>query len=111
MQRLSDKDVLKHTILSSISQAEAGPFAYAECFDKDTNKYLGIVIENGMNTSVALTNESVIIRPSVAENHRPETNKLTLQKLHLILSLYLQLILLKKIVKISQCFLKSSKEQ
>ena len=76
MQRLSsDKDVLKHTILSSISQAEAGPFAYAECFDKDTNKYLGIVIENGMNTSVALTNESVINRPSkVAENHRPETN-------------------------------------
>ena len=62
-----------NTILSSISQAEAGPFAYAECFDKDTNKYLGIVIENGMNTSVALTNESVIIRPSV-ENHRPETN-------------------------------------
>ena len=27
-----------------------------------------------MNTSVALTNERVIIRPSVAENHRPETN-------------------------------------
>ena len=74
MQRLSDKAVLKETILSSISQAVAGPFAYAECFDKDTNKYSGIVIENGMNTSVALTNESVIIRPTVAENHRPETN-------------------------------------
>ncbi len=70
MQRLSDKAVLKQTILSSISQAVAGPFAYAERFDKSTNKYIGLVIEGGMNTPVELTNESVIVRPSVAEENR-----------------------------------------
>lgn len=70
MQRLSDKAVLKQTILSSISQAVAGPFAYAESFDNTTHKYIGLVIENGMNTPVALTHESVIVKPSVAEENR-----------------------------------------
>jgi hypothetical protein len=70
MQRLSDKAVLKQTILSSISQTVAGPFAYAESFDKANNKYIGLVIENGMNTPVALTNESVIVEPTVAEKNR-----------------------------------------
>ena len=62
--------MLKQTILSSISQAVAGPFAYAESFDKTTNKYIGLVIEGGMNIPVALTNESVIVRSSVAKENR-----------------------------------------
>jgi len=71
MQRLSDKAVLKQTILSSISQTVAGPFAYAESFDKANNKYIGLVIENGMNTPVALTNESVIVELTAAKKNRP----------------------------------------
>ena len=72
LQRLSDRAVLKQTILSSISQAVAGPFAYAESFDKHENKYIGLVIEGGINTPVALTNESVIVRSSIAEANRSQ---------------------------------------
>ena len=72
MQRLSDKTVLKETILSAISQAVAGPFAYAERFDEGTNNYIGLVIKHGMNTSVSLTADSVIVRPDIAESEPPE---------------------------------------
>ena len=69
MQRLSNKAVLKDTILSAISQMVAGPFAYAEKFDETDKSYVGLVIENG--TAVALTPDSVIVHPSVAKSNRP----------------------------------------
>ncbi len=72
MQRLSDKSVLKETILSAISQSVAGPFAYAERFDESDRKYVGLIIESGMNTPVGLTPDSVIVKPDIAEANRPK---------------------------------------
>ena len=71
MQRLSDKAVLKDTILSAISLAVPGPFAYAERFDENSGSYIGLVIESGMNAAVGLTSSSVIVKPAVAEENRP----------------------------------------
>ncbi|MDA8675490.1 DUF499 domain-containing protein [Alphaproteobacteria bacterium] len=70
MHRLTDKSVLKETILSAISQMVAGPFAYAEQFDEGKNSYVGLVIEGGMNTPIGLTPDSVIVHPETALNNR-----------------------------------------
>ena len=75
MQRLADQGVLREAILSSISQAVAGPFAFAEKYNEASGKYIGLVIENGMNTPVSITADSVIVRPEIAEANRPTPNE------------------------------------
>lgn len=71
MPRLTDKSVLKEAIQSAISQSVPGQFAYAESYDDNKDAYEGLVIENGLSATVSLTPESVIVRPSVAEQNRP----------------------------------------
>ena len=48
-----------------------GPFAYAERWDEKTDTYLGLAIERGGNAPVVIDGDSVIIKPDVAEAHRP----------------------------------------
>ena len=71
MPRLTDKSVLKETIQSAVSQSVPGQFAYAESYDDNKDTYEGLVIENGLTATVSLTPDSVIVRPSVAEQNRP----------------------------------------
>ena len=66
MQRLSDVAVLKQTILSAVSQAVPGPFAYAEKFDEQAGVYQGLLIEGGLNAAISLTKDTIIVRPDVA---------------------------------------------
>ena len=78
MQRLSDVSVLKQTILSAVSQAVPGPFAYAEKFDEQAGAYQGLLIEGGLNAAISLTKDTIIVRPYVAIEARgkfeqPET--------------------------------------
>ena len=48
-----------------------GPFAYAERWDEKTDSYLGLAIERAGNAAVVIDGDSVIIKPAVAEAHRP----------------------------------------
>jgi len=70
MPRLQDKAVLMRSVMGSISQMLAGPFAYAERFDDALDTYEGLVIENGVNTPVVIDRDSVIVRPEIADKNR-----------------------------------------
>lgn len=72
LPRLKDKQVLIKSVSGAISQAVNGPFAYAEGFDEANGKYEGLVIELGGNTPVVIDSNSVIIRPNIADENRPE---------------------------------------
>ena len=72
LPRLKDKQVLMKSVSGAISQAIGGPFAYAERFDDKTDKYEGLVIEQGGNTPVVIDSDSVIVRPNIADENRPE---------------------------------------
>src|SRR3546814_15779021 len=49
----------------------AGPVAYAERWDEKTESYLGLVIEKAAHAAVGVDSDSVIVKPDVAEAHRP----------------------------------------
>lgn len=71
LPRLEERSVLVKSVLGAISQALPGPFAYAEAFDENSGKYQGLVIESGAFTPVVIDSESLIVRPEVADTHRP----------------------------------------
>jgi len=71
LPRLKDRTVLAKCVLGAISQAVPGPFAYAETFDDEQSTYHGIVIEQGGNTPVVIDNESLTVRPDIANENRP----------------------------------------
>src|SRR3546814_13992793 len=48
-----------------------GPFGYAERWDDKTDTYLGLAIERATNAAVVIDSDSVIIKPDIAEAHRP----------------------------------------
>ncbi|MFC7335177.1 hypothetical protein [Rhodocista pekingensis] len=48
-----------------------GPFAYAERWDEKSDIYLGLAIERAANAAVVIDSDSVIVKPAVAEAHRP----------------------------------------
>ena len=48
-----------------------GPFAYAESWDEAAGTYRDLAIDNAANVHVVIDNESPIVRPDIAEAHRP----------------------------------------
>jgi hypothetical protein len=48
-----------------------GPFAYAERWDEKSDSYSGLAIERAVNAVVVIDSDSVIVKPEVAEAHRP----------------------------------------
>src|SRR3546814_14853847 len=48
-----------------------GPFAYAERWDEKSDTYLGLAIERAVSAVIVIDGDSVIVRPEVAEAHRP----------------------------------------
>ena len=73
LPRLKDKQVLIKSVLGAISQLFSGPFAYAERFNGETNKYEGLVIEQSENTPIVIDRDSVIVRPNIANENRPKS--------------------------------------
>ena len=49
-----------------------GAFAYAESWDEAAGTYRGLAIDNAPNVHVVIDNESLIVRPDIAEVHRPQ---------------------------------------
>ena len=71
LPRLKNQEVLIKAVQSAVSGMLPGPFAYAERWDEKTDTYLGLAIERAGNAPVVIDSDSVIIKPDVAEAHRP----------------------------------------
>ncbi len=71
LPRLKNRSVLVRTIQSSIDGLLPGPFAYAESWDETARIYRGLVIDNAASAQVTIDSDSLIVRPDVAEVHRP----------------------------------------
>lgn len=71
LPRLKSQDVLIKAVQASISGMLSGPFAYAERWDEKTDTYLELAIERSGNAVVVIDGDSVIVKPDVAEAHRP----------------------------------------
>ena len=71
LPRLKNQEVLVKAVQAAVSGMLPGPFAYAERWDEKTDTYFGLVIERAGNALVVVDSDSVIIKPDVAEAHRP----------------------------------------
>ena len=75
LPRLKNRDVLAKAVQTAISGMLPGPFAYAERWDDTSGAYIGLAIHGAINAPVVIDNDSVIVRPDVAEQHRKEHEK------------------------------------
>lgn len=71
LPRLKGQEVLIKAVQSAISGMMPGPFAYAERWEENSDNYRGLAIERSPNAAVVIDSDSVIVRPEVAEAHRP----------------------------------------
>lgn len=71
LPRLKNQDVLVKSVQSAVGGMLPGPFAYAERWDEGAGKYLGLAIDHASNAMIVIDGDSVIIKPEVAELHRP----------------------------------------
>lgn len=75
LPRLENNDVLLDAVKSAVSELVPGPFAYAQAWDADQEKYNGLVIDGVANASIVIDSESVIVASDVAEARRPPATK------------------------------------
>ena len=71
LPRLKNQEVLVKAVQAAVTGMLPGPFAYAERWDEKTDTYFGLLIERAGNAPVVVDSDSVIIKPDVAEAHRP----------------------------------------
>lgn len=71
MPRLKSRDILTKSVSSSVSQAVAGPFAYAESYDEKKDEYQGLIIELGTSVPIVIDGSSLVVLPKIAEENRP----------------------------------------
>ena len=75
LPRLKNKDVLVRAIQKAVADDVPGPFAYAESWDEEANTYHGLIIDRTPSALIAINKDSVLVRPEVAETHRPLPKK------------------------------------
>jgi len=71
LPRLKNQEVLVKAVQAAVSGMLPGPFAYAERWDEKSDDYLRLAIERAGNAAVVIDSDSVIVKPDVAEAHRP----------------------------------------
>ena len=71
LPRVKNQEVLVKAVQAAVSAMIPGPFAYAERWDEKSDTYLGLAIERAGNAVVVIDSDSVIVKPEVAETHRP----------------------------------------
>jgi uncharacterized protein len=71
LPRTKNQSVLIRAVQAAVSGMLPGPFAYAERWDETEQKYHGLLIEKTLNAHIVIDSDSVIIKPDVAEAHRP----------------------------------------
>jgi predicted AAA+ superfamily ATPase len=71
LPRLKNQEVLIKAVQGAVAGMLPGPFAYAERWDEKSDTYLGLAIERAGNAVVVIDSDSVVVKPDVAEAHRP----------------------------------------
>ena len=71
LPRPKNQEVLVKAVQAAVGGMLSGPFAYAERWDEKSDTYLGLAIERAVNAAVVIDRDSVIVKPEVAEAHRP----------------------------------------
>ncbi|MBB4642744.1 DUF499 domain-containing protein [Rhizorhapis suberifaciens] len=71
LPRVKNQGVLVKAVQAAVGGMLPGPFAYAEGWDEKTDTYHGLAVERAVNAAVVIDGESIIIKPDVAEAHRP----------------------------------------
>lgn len=71
LPRIKNRAVLAKAVQSAIGGMLPGPFAYAERWDEAKQTYAGLEISGAASAQVVIDGDSVIIKPDVAEAHRP----------------------------------------
>jgi predicted AAA+ superfamily ATPase len=72
LPRVKNRAVLAKAVQSSIGGMLPGPFAYAERWEDAKQTYTGLAISGSSHVQVVIDSDSVIIKPDVAEAHRPK---------------------------------------
>jgi len=72
LPRVKNRSVLAKAVQSAVTGMLSGPFAYAERWDESKNIYVGLAISGPSHVQVVIDSDSVIIKPDVAESHRPK---------------------------------------
>lgn len=72
LPRVKNRDVLAKAVRSAVGEMLPGPFAYADRWDETGQAYVGLAISGASRVQVVIDGDSVIIRPDVADAHRPE---------------------------------------
>ena len=75
LPRVKNQNVLIKAVRAAIGGMVPGPFAYAERWDENTDTYHGLAIERADNAVIVIDNDSVIVKPDVAESHRPASEE------------------------------------
>ena len=73
LPRLKGRETLINAVQSAVSGMLPGPFGYAERFDEQNGKYIGLLIENSSSATIMIDDASVIVDPKIAESNRPHT--------------------------------------
>ena len=71
LPRLKNQGVLVKAVQAAVGGMLPGAFAYAERWDEKSGTYLELAIERAVNAAVVIDSDSVIVKPEVAEAHRP----------------------------------------
>lgn len=72
LPRVKNRSVLAKAVQSAVTGMLPGPFAYADRWDESKNTYVGLAISGPSHVQVVIDSDSVIIKPDVAESHRPK---------------------------------------
>ncbi|KKZ10364.1 MAG: ATPase AAA, partial [Candidatus Synechococcus spongiarum 142] len=73
LPRLKHRQTLINAVKAAVGGAVAGPFAYAQRWNAETESYDGLVIENAPHAPVVLDSESLIVRQDVARSQPSST--------------------------------------
>ena len=71
LPRVKNRSVLAKAVQSAVAGLVPGRFAYADRWDDSKDTYVGLAISGPSQVQVVIDNDSVIIKPAVAESHRP----------------------------------------
>ncbi|MDF2142625.1 DUF499 domain-containing protein [Paenirhodobacter sp. CAU 1674] len=70
LPRVKNRSVLTKAVHAAVSGMLPGPFAYAERWDKENDRYIGLEISGASNGQVVIDSETVIVNAEMAEKHR-----------------------------------------
>ncbi len=75
LPRLKNQEVLVKAVQAAVGGMLPGPFSYAERWDEKSDTYFGLAIERAVNAAVVIDSDSFIVKPDVAEAHRPASTQ------------------------------------